>query len=217
MSHAHEQRCPDCNEVIIRHPGGGEECGCTRRCKPEDNDHLFHARLQLSTHFIVDLAFEQNPRAIQTLRALREIITDIIRLQEPDTLSVTLTTGDRPLNLNEQVTAVPIETSSKTGNSFPFKSFADLQFSSADSTIATVIANGDGTATVTPVAVGTTTISCTDTANGLTGSVTATVTAVIPPPVDAPDTLTLTLSPPFPAGTSGNAPKPAASGAKPVN
>jgi hypothetical protein len=207
-----EQRCPDCNEIIIRHQGGGEECGCTRRCKLSDND-LFHARLKVTTHFIVDLAFEPQPHGLTTLRMLQESITAVIRLLEPDTLTLQLTTGDTPLNLGQQATALVIETSSKTGNSFPISNFADLQFSSGDSTIATITANGDGTATVTPVAVGSTVLSCKDTSNGLTGTVGVTVTAAV---ADAPDTLSLTLSPPFPAGTSGNAPKAAVSGAKPV-
>jgi hypothetical protein len=147
------------------------------------------------------LEHEQREQRKQINFILREIGL------HPDTLSVTLTTGDKPLNLSQQVTASAIETSSKTGNSFPFANLALLAFVSANLAIATVSANGDGTATVTPVAIGTTTITCTDSANGLSGSVDATVTAVI---ADQPDTLTVTLSPAFPFGTSGNAPKPPA-------
>lgn len=189
----------------------------------EEDDHLFHAQqLKVTTHFIVDLAFEHHSsatetlRGIGTLRGLRELIGEVLRLIEPDTIHVTLTTGDKPLDLSQQVTAVAIETSSKTGNVFPINSSnaGNLQFSSADSTIATVSSNGDGTATVTPVAVGTTTISCTDTFFGITGSVSVSVTAVV---ADAPDTLTLTLGTPFPAGTSGNQAKASTAGAIKVN
>jgi hypothetical protein len=167
-----------------------------------NNGERFELQLAVTTHFLVDLGFAHDDRGVKTLRVLRELITDLIRLHEPDTLNVRLTTGDNPLDLSQQATVLVIESSSKTGNSFPVDP-ANLQFSSADTSIATVTANGDGTATVTPVAVGSTTIS---------GQATVVVTTVTP---DQPDILQVIISDPFPAGTSGNAPK-TATGAKPV-
>jgi hypothetical protein len=105
------------------------------------------------------------------------------------------------LDTTQQATASVIESSSVTGNSFPVVP-ANLQFSIDNTAVATVSPNGDGTALVSPVAVGSTILTVTDTSNGLVGTVGVTVTA--PTGGDTPDTLTVTLSQPFPAGTSLN-------------
>jgi hypothetical protein len=145
---------------------------------------------------------EQRRQEHQIRRQEHQIKFILRELGHPDTLHVRLTTGDSPLDTTQQATASVIESSSVTGNSFPVVP-ANLQFSIDNTAVATVSPNGDGTALVSPVAVGSAILTVTDTSNGLVGTVGVTVTA----PTGGggtPDTLTVTLSQPFPAGTSLN-------------
>lgn len=73
---------------------------------------------------------------------------------------------------------------------------ANLQYTMADPTIATVGADANGNVFVSAVAVGATILTVSDLVNNLTGTVSVQVTAgSAPPPVGAPTTLTVTLGP----------------------
>jgi Pilus formation protein N terminal region len=133
-------------------------------------------------------------------------------LGHPDTLSVTLTTGECPMNIGDQSTASVVESSSKTGAIFPLTDPAALTFAIDNTAVASVSPNGDGTATVTGVAVGSATLTVTDPANGLVG----TVAVVVSTSTDAPDTLTVTLTPIVPVATANAVKAASKSGAKPV-
>jgi hypothetical protein len=126
----------------------------------------------------------------------------------PDTIHVTLTTKDKPLNPNDQAQVTVVESSSKTGATFAVNP-ANLQYSIDNGAVASV----DGNGIVTAIAEGTATLTVKDTSNGLTGTAGVTVTSVAVP--DAPDTLVVTLTP----IVAGAAVAAAAlkSGAKPVN
>jgi hypothetical protein len=121
-------------------------------------------------------------------------------LGHPDTLHVTLTTG-ATMNLGQQQTALVSETNSVSGQVFPVTGTTGIVYSIDNTAVATVSPNPDGTATVTAVAVGTATLTASDPTNKLSGTVAVTVTAAT---TGQPDTLTVTLSAPFAAGTSGN-------------
>ena len=126
-------------------------------------------------------------------KLLLEILSDIREIKRELGL-------DRPTHIHSHFEGVPmpvsltvgqtvIETISESNAAGPVPVVgADITVVSSDPAVATVVDNGDGTATWTAVAVGTTTSTYSDTVFGLSGTDTVTVTAAIPVPTEIEST-----------------------------
>lgn len=110
-------------------------------------------------------------------------------LTKPVTLSVRLASGDTPLNLSQKQPILVVEQDA-AGNNVPVVA-ANLSYTIADPTVATVSTDANGNPFVVAVAVGNTLLTVHDTINNLTGTVTVDVTAV----ADVPTVLLVTLGP----------------------
>jgi hypothetical protein len=103
--------------------------------------------------------------------ALLRVIVEELRGIDHRAVSLTLTLEDegQPMNTKQIVVATVNETDS-LGNNVPVDA-TKLQFSIDDTTVASVTANGDNTATVTAIAAGKTSLRCVDSSNGLSAEV----------------------------------------------
>jgi Pilus formation protein N terminal region len=128
----------------------------------------------------------------ETNLLLRILLEELRGIEHhPVSITLTLHNGEKPMNTGQIQIATVTETDA-AGLNFAVVP-ANLTFAIADPTIATVSSNNDGTATVTAVAPGTTTLTATDTVFNLTGSAGISVTQGST--ADTPTSLTVTLGP----------------------